>query len=303
MPSFIPSRTCSSAAAAAADFISFWFIVIARICRWLHDQDAEAKRKPALRALAASPKPRYTPSPAQEKSMPTNTSARTIVFDLDGTLADTVHDLIPVLNRTTASVGLAAIPASDVGHVVGHGARAMIRRAFEYHHTALTDDVQDSLLAVFLDDYAENLAVHSVLFPGALAAVDALIADGWICAVCTNKMERFARDLLDRLGVADRFATVTGGDTFNVRKPDPFHLQETIRLAGGDPANAVMVGDTITDIATAKAAKLPVIAVDFGYSEQHVSTLEPDVIISHFDELTPDLARKLSRANKMEYSE
>ncbi len=208
-----------------------------------------------------------------------------LVFDLDGTLADTMLDLIPVLNRITATEGLAAIPISDVGHVVGHGARAMIERAFAYHDRPLSIATHDRLFELFLTDYEENIAANTVLFDGAAEILDHYGADGWKLAVCTNKPERLAVKLLEQLGVVERFASITGGDTYAYRKPDPRHLTGTIAKAGGDPARAVMIGDSRTDIDTARAAGIPVIAVDFGYTDTPVAQLNPDRIISHFREL------------------
>jgi phosphoglycolate phosphatase len=208
-----------------------------------------------------------------------------LVFDLDGTLADTILDLIPVLNRVTATEGLDAIPIADVGHVVGHGARAMIERAYAYHKRDLDTLVHDRLFNHFLTDYEENIAANTVIFDGALDVLDSLQAQGWRFAVCTNKPEKLAVKLLQELGVADRFASVTGGDTYAWRKPDPRHLAGTIVKAGGDPARAVMIGDSRTDIDTARAAGIPVVAVDFGYTDIPVRELGPDRVISHFSEL------------------
>jgi phosphoglycolate phosphatase len=208
-----------------------------------------------------------------------------LVFDLDGTLADTILDLIPVLNRVTATQGLEAIPIADVGHVVGHGARAMIERAFAYHNRTLDEAIHEKLFTDFLTDYEENIAANTVIFEGAMDVLDALEAQGWKFAVCTNKPEKLAVKLLQELGVAHRFAAVTGGDTYPYRKPDPRHLTNTIEKAGGNRERAVMIGDSRTDIDTAKAAGIPVVAVDFGYTDVPVRLLGPDVVISHFSEL------------------
>lgn len=194
-------------------------------------------------------------------------------------------DLIPVLNRTTATQGLEAIPIADVGHVVGHGARAMIERAFAYHNRPLTSEVHDRLFEMFLADYEQNIAANTVLFDGALEILERYGEDGWKLAVCTNKPEKLAVKLLEELGVAGRFASITGGDTYPWRKPDPRHLTGTIAKAGGNPARAVMVGDSRTDIDTARAAGIPVVAVDFGYTDTPVRDLRPDRVISHFSEL------------------
>ena len=105
-----------------------------------------------------------------------------------------------------------------------------------------------------------------------------------------------ARSLIERLGLSDLFGAICGGDTFDFRKPDPRHLIETIEQAGGDPSRALMVGDSRTDIDTAKAAGIPVVAVDFGYTDRHVREFEPSMVISHYDELTVALVERLIAA-------
>lgn len=213
-----------------------------------------------------------------------------LVLDLDGTLADTSRDLLPVLNRVTAKVGLPAIAMKDVGQVVGHGAKAMISRAFAFHGREADAGLIDTLFDDFLVDYEANIAAHTVLYDGVTQALDRFAANGWKLAICTNKLEHLARMLVEELGQSYRFAAITGGDTFDFRKPDPRHLIETVAMAGGSPAKAVMVGDSVTDIKTAQAAEIPVIAVDFGYSDIPVRDLAPDRVISHFDELWQAIA-------------
>ncbi len=209
----------------------------------------------------------------------------TIVFDLDGTLADTRRDLIPCLNRTIASAGVAPVEFHNVGYIVGHGSRAMIERAFALTGTPLGDLQLDALQEVFLEDYGRNICAETVLFDGAIDALDRFAALGCLLAVCTNKPEGLARQLLDELGISARFAAISGGDTFTVRKPHADHLLKTVEMAGGNVSRSLMVGDSVTDIRTAQAAGIPVVAVDFGYSDRHVSDYAPDRVISHFSEL------------------
>lgn len=209
----------------------------------------------------------------------------TLVLDLDGTLADTNRDLIPVLNRATKAYGLDPIAMADVGYVVGHGAKAMIVKAFAFHNRELPDDMLEELFAKFLIDYEENICVDTVLFDGVLDALSAFEQDGWKLAVCTNKMEHLAVKLLKSLDIFDRFAAITGGDTFTVRKPDPAHIIKTVEMAGGQANAAVMVGDSITDINAAKAGDIPVVAVTFGYTDTPVEELSPNRIISHYRDL------------------
>jgi phosphoglycolate phosphatase len=213
------------------------------------------------------------------------TKPYTIVFDLDGTLADTALDLVATLNITTARDGLPPLALSEASALLGAGARALIERAYAVSNTPLSSAVLDAHYAFFLDYYRDHIADHTVLFPCVVEALDALSADGHILAVCTNKMEPHAKELLKALGVAERFAFIAGRETFSACKPDPLHLTETICAAGGDPARAVMVGDSRTDIDTAKNARIPVVAVSFGYTDQHVSIWSPEVVIDHFDGL------------------
>ncbi|MCG6858142.1 MAG: HAD-IA family hydrolase [Salaquimonas sp.] len=208
-----------------------------------------------------------------------------LVLDLDGTLADTSRDLLPVLNRVTAKVGLPPIGMENVGQVVGHGAKAMIARAFAFHDQQADDGLVDRLFDDFLVDYEANIAVNTVLYEGAAQALDRFAENGWRLAVCTNKLEHLARQLLDALGQSGRFAAITGGDTFDYRKPDPRHLTRTVALAGGAPGKTIMVGDSITDITTARSAQIPVIAVEFGYSDIPADELGADRVIARFAEL------------------
>ncbi|PSC05738.1 phosphoglycolate phosphatase [Alsobacter soli] len=221
----------------------------------------------------------------------------TVVFDLDGTLADTAADLIETMNVLMARENVAPVPVERARDVVGAGARAMIQRGFALGGRSLSQDKLDQLFVDFLDHYAQHLAVKTRLFPGVVEALDLLEAAGHRLAVCTNKVETHSVALLEALGVADRFAAICGRDTFAYAKPDPRHLTGTIEKAGGDPARAIMVGDSRTDIDTARAAGLPVVAVTFGYTDTPVTALAPDVIIDRFDELydvvralDPDLA-------------
>ncbi len=213
------------------------------------------------------------------------TSPPTLVLDLDGTLVDTAGDLTATLNDVLIGEGLPPVPFDAARGMVGHGARAMLSDALGAAGVNTEPDRLDSLVAVFLDIYAGRIAETSRPFPGALEALDRFVAEGWRLAVCTNKFERHSRLLLTAIGIADRFPVIAGQDTYGVRKPDPRHLLETIRDAGGDVARAVMVGDSNVDIETARAAHVPVIAVDFGYSRTPVTDLGPDRVISHFDDL------------------
>lgn len=209
----------------------------------------------------------------------------TIVFDLDGTLIDTAPDLVDTLNVVFAREGLPPVPYDTARNLIGGGARAMIARGIEAEGRVLTPAKHDQLFAEFIAHYTDHIADRSRPFPGLIEALDDLTARGCRFAVCTNKLERLSLLLLRALKLADRFAAICGQDTFGVQKPDPEILRRTIAAAGGNPQRAVMVGDSATDIRTARAAGIPVIAVDFGYTETPVAELGPDRVISHFEQL------------------
>lgn len=208
-----------------------------------------------------------------------------VVFDLDGTLAETAGDLMAALNAVLAQDDLPPLDVSQARLLLGAGGRALIERGYAAAGRSLEKDRLETLFAAFLAHYNAHICEHSFLFPGVVAALDSLEAQGWRFAVCTNKMEASSVALLEALGLTKRFVANCGQDTFAVHKPDPGALLGTIARAGGDPARSIMVGDSITDIATAKAAGIPVIAVDFGYTDTPVTALGPDRVISHFDAL------------------
>jgi len=209
----------------------------------------------------------------------------TLVFDLDGTLAETAPDLIDALNYVLAEDKIAPVPVDAARGLVGAGARALIERGYALGGRALTKERLDAQFADFLKFYNAHIADKSALFPGVEACLDRCSAEGWTLAVCTNKLEHSSNLLLGKLGVRERFAFVCGQDTFGVAKPDPKPLVETVRSAGGEISSSLMIGDSVTDIRTARAAGIPVIAVDFGYTDVPVAQLDPDRVISHFDDL------------------
>lgn len=219
------------------------------------------------------------------------------VFDLDGTLVNTAPDLLDSLNHTLRGSGVTEVPENGFFSVVGHGARAMIARAYSNAHKDLPKDLHERLFLKFIDHYGANIPGRSHPYPGVIAALDRLHSAGYLLAVCTNKTEALSRRLIDALGLTPRFAAICGQDTFGVAKPDPRHLTLTIARAGGDTEQAIMVGDSRADIDAAKAAGIPVVAVDFGYTDTHVREFGPSRIISHYDELTVALADRLIDAS------
>lgn len=205
-----------------------------------------------------------------------------IVFDLDGTLVDTAPDLTNALNDVLTRRSYDPVPRAAIRAAVGRGARAMIEDALRM---AGTQDDVDQMLADFLVHYEANIAAESRPFPGAVAALERLTAAGATLAVCTNKRQHLSRMLLKALRLDGYFDALAGRDTFPMSKPEPGHLTGVIALAGGDPARALMVGDSAIDIAAAEAASVPTILVSFGYAPPPPEGPVPDAIIDHFDEL------------------
>lgn len=218
-----------------------------------------------------------------------------VVFDLDGTLIDTAPDLVASLNHTIAAYGLEPVSYEDLTHLVGHGARAMIERSFRLRGHPLDEGEVPAMMDRFIEHYLTGMPGESQPYPGLTTSLDRLRDAGMTLAVCTNKMESLARPLIEGLGLSAYFAAITGGDTFPVRKPDPAHLTGTVELAGGDIRRTVMVGDSLNDLKVAVNAGVPSIGVPFGYSDVPIETLDPTVLITHYDQLTPELVLSLLR--------
>jgi phosphoglycolate phosphatase len=213
-----------------------------------------------------------------------------VVFDLDGTLIDTAPDLIGTLNLVFEQEGLPQIAMAQARSLVGAGIRPLIERALAGQGRDLPVEDVDEIFARYIRHYQEHIADASRPFPGVERALDRLRDDGFRLAICTNKYEALSVRLLDALGMSGRFAAICGQDTFPVKKPDPETLRLTIAKAGGDPAWALMVGDSATDVTLARAAAVPVIGVDFGYTPVPMAELRPDRVIGHFDALTAAVA-------------
>jgi len=220
--------------------------------------------------------------------------APTIVFDLDGTLVDTAPDLIGTLNVILTRHDVPPVGFDEARSMIGAGVKPLLVRGLASKGVELPAAEIDRLFAEYLDIYAAHIADRSRPFPGLEQALDALAAQGYRLAVCTNKLEWLSVRLLNTLGLSSRFAAICGQDTFAMRKPDPDMLRLTIVRAGGDTGHAVMVGDSMTDVATARAAAVPVIAVDFGYTEIAPADLGADRLISHFDALPAAVAELVS---------
>jgi len=211
-----------------------------------------------------------------------------VVFDLDGTLADTAPDLTAALNHALAAMGRQPIPADDVRHMVGHGARELLRKGLAATG-AVSENLIERAFPIFLDYYQAHIADHTRLFEGVEAALASLDAQGVRLAICTNKLEVLTHDLIAALGWTGRFNAIVGGDTLPQRKPDPAPVHEAIKRAGG--GRAAFVGDSISDTDAARAAGIPCVALTFGFSDRPANELGATALIDHYDRLLPTLER------------
>lgn len=192
----------------------------------------------------------------------------TIAIDLDGTLVDTAPDLSNALNHVLALQSLSPVPLADIRSMVGHGAKAMIRKGLSWNGADIDDQaIDDVLWPAFIEHYTAHICDESRPFPGVTGAMDALIGAGAQLAICTNKSQTLAERVLDTLGFSSRMSAIVGADTASIRKPNAAHLFETIEAAGGTRCRALLVGDSDTDERAARNAELPFIFVSFGYGE------------------------------------
>lgn len=211
-----------------------------------------------------------------------------VAFDLDGTLADTAPDLAAALNHALGRLGRAQVEPDDVRHLVGHGARTLLRRALAASGEAHEELVEQGF-PLFLEHYAANICVGTRCYPGLEAAMDALAARDVALAICTNKPEPLTHALVGALGWQGRFAAIVGADASRPRKPDPLPLRMAIAQAGG--GRAAFVGDSIVDAGTAHAAGVPFVAVSFGFSDRPASELGAEAVIDRYDQLIETLER------------
>jgi len=235
--------------------------------------------------MATSPSPPASASPL---------AGAVIAFDLDGTLVDTAPDLVGTLNVILAEEGLRPLALQHARDLIGHGARRLIERGFQAAGEPLAAERMPGLFDRFIDRYRAHIADESRPFPGCIAALEALRAEGARLAVCTNKPTALSNALLQALDMGRLFDAVVGPDAAPGPKPDPRHLEAAVHAAGGALPRALMVGDAATDAGAARAAKVPLILVSFGYTETPAAELEPDVLIDHYDQLPDACLRLLS---------
>lgn len=209
-----------------------------------------------------------------------------VAFDLDGTLADTAPDLAAALNHALRSLGRAEIPPETVRNLVGHGARALLRRGLAASGVA-PEELVELGFPIFMDFYGENICNGTRLFDGVEPTLQWLKDSDVVLAVCTNKPDVLTHKLVEALGLGRYFDAIVGADTIGVRKPDPAPLREAISRAGG--GRAAFVGDSIIDADTARAAGVPFVAVSFGFSDRPIAELGAQAVIDRYADLPSTL--------------
>lgn len=211
-----------------------------------------------------------------------------LIFDLDGTLADTSPDLLGATNAVLAARGRPLLDLAHLRHMVGFGARALIAQAMEASGTPVTEEEMPPLVEIFLAHYRAHIADGTRLFPGVPETLGLLKARGARLGVLTNKPQELTDALLPRLGLEGMFSAVYGAGRKPYTKPDPRIFHEVVADAGGGPG--VMIGDSITDLNTARAAEAPCILFSYGFTPVPAADLGADMVLDDFAELPGALA-------------
>ncbi len=210
---------------------------------------------------------------------------RTVVFDLDGTLADTSGDLLAAANACFRALGEGDVlrPDTDAGTAL-RGGKAMLTLGLT-RLGRMDQALVEQYYPMLLEAYGSAIDHHTVMYPGAMQAVAELTAMGYGVGICTNKPEALAEKLMTSLGVRGAFGALVGADTLPVRKPDPEPLFETARRLGGNPSNTVLIGDSVTDRETARSAGVPSVLVTFGPSGEDMAALKPEALLNDYVDL------------------
>lgn len=215
-----------------------------------------------------------------------------VIFDLDGTLADTSGDLLAAANVCFRDMGLGDVLTGADAGVALRGGRAMLRAGLA-RVDQLDEAVVDQYYTMLLEAYGAAISTHTTLYPGAMEAIAILKSHGHAIGICTNKPEALAEQLMADLGVRDQFGSLVGADTLAVRKPDPEPLFEATRRLGVDPRACLLVGDSDTDRNTARAAGVPSVLVTFGPSGEDMAALEPEALLEDYAALPSVVAALL----------
>jgi phosphoglycolate phosphatase len=209
----------------------------------------------------------------------------TIVFDLDGTLIDSALDVGLAVNRVLRDEGLPAMDEATARSLMGEGGKVMVTRAFAKAGRQLDETTLNALTRRFIGYYRDNPVAHTLPYPGVPETLQRLQRDGARMAVCTNKFEGPARQILAALNLMRFLDDVAGADTFAVRKPDPGHVTQLVARMGANLQRAVMVGDSMHDVHAGHGAKIPVVAVSWGYTVQEPATFGAEMLIERFADL------------------
>ncbi|WP_299687264.1 HAD-IA family hydrolase [uncultured Tateyamaria sp.] len=213
-----------------------------------------------------------------------------VIFDLDGTLADTSGDLLAAANHCFLDMGAGDVLGPQDAGVALRGGRRMLTVGLE-RLGRFDAAVVDRYYPVLLEAYGAAISEHTTLYPGAMDAVEALKIAGHSVGICTNKPEGLARQLLTELDVLTAFGSLVGADTLPVRKPDPAPLVEAAARLGHGPQDCLLVGDSDTDRNTARAAGVPSILVTFGPSGEDMAALDPEALLHDYADLHACVSR------------
>ncbi len=211
---------------------------------------------------------------------------KTVIFDLDGTLADTSGDLIDAANACFRALGHGDMLDMTADKACSFaGGRAMLRLGFSRLGQPDAEGLIDEQFPLLLENYGKNLDRYTVVYDGVRPALQRLLDAGYRIGICTNKPEGLAEALMQRLGMRDMFGALIGADTLPTRKPDAAPYLETVARVGGNVARSVLIGDTMTDRETARAAGVPSVLVTFGPTGRDVMALQPEALLDHYDQL------------------
>jgi phosphoglycolate phosphatase len=218
--------------------------------------------------------------------------AEAILLDFDGTLVDTAPDFIGALNRLLREMEQPSVPIDEFRNLAGDGAKRLLQRALGHVGAPVPpDDEIMPRVKQLIAYYYEVMTVESRTFPGVIETLNGLATNGTRLAICTNKPQAATEALIGHFGMGHLFGAVLGGDTVAAKKPDPLHLHDALARLGKGAERAVMVGDSATDVAAARAAGVPVVVVSYGYSPVPARELGGDAVIDDFAELPAALAR------------
>ena len=211
----------------------------------------------------------------------------TILFDLDGTLVDTAPDLMLAHNHVMRKFGYPTKSTEDIRNLVGKGAGALIGRSIwgqakKEFSKVLDEKIKDEMVKEFVNFYGKNIVNESTLVNGVKELLKWCKEQNISMAVCTNKQEHLSNDLLKKIGIYDFFEYVAGSDTFDYCKPDPRHLTNVVEILDGDIKKTIMIGDSETDANAAKAAEIPVILLENGYTEKNTTEIYHNHLIKDF---------------------